>query len=145
MHNPERAKWSAETFRAEFEALNRDLIHENNPDWDERQLEIAQLMNEIGQDFLECYEMVAGEWMRRDRAKKATPHPTTLHGFETFLRGGGAYTVTHSSLDAKYILFFRDGRFYVQREAEQPQPYTTVGMAIVALLYAVGAVEVPHA
>lgn len=73
------------------------------------------------------------------------PEPTTLQGFDMFLRGGGTYTVVSSALDYKYTLFFRDGRFYVQRESEQPMPFTTVGMAIVALLQAVGVVEVPHA
>ncbi len=68
--------------------------------------------------------------------------PTTLHGFEQFLRAGGQYTAIHSSLHYQYLLFFQDGRFYVQRESEQPQPYTTVGQAIVALLFALGVVEV---
>ena len=65
MFNPERAKWTAEQFRAEFEALNQELVHESSPDWEYRQVAIADLMTEIGQDFLECYEMVCGEWVRR--------------------------------------------------------------------------------
>lgn len=63
---------------------------------------------------------------------------TTLHGFDVWLRAGHRYRKDG------YELLFLDGGFYVHGADMAPEPFTTVGAAIVRLLVALGEVEVPH-